>query len=341
MPLLIGGATTCKLHTAVKIAPRYSGTDRARARRLARVRRGQHICSIRRAARSSTAEPRRITKSCAWPHATGSEDRSSCRSKKRESAKCCHRLGERRYLPTARRSSACARFDDLPLRELEPFIDWTPFFHTWELRGTYPDILDEPSRPRAKELYDDAQRLLERIIDEQAAERARGLRLLAGELRRRRHRAVRRRIARATSHRHHSHAAAAGGQGAAQPDSRSPISSRRRRAACTTMLGALRRHRRHRRRRAGRALRKRSRRLQRDHDQSARRSAGRSARGMLHKRVRDEWGTAPTENLTQEDLIARNIAASVRRPAIRRVPITPRSARCSSCSMPKRKSASR
>jgi 5-methyltetrahydrofolate--homocysteine methyltransferase len=52
--------------------------------------------------------------------------------------------------------------DDVPLSEIEPFIDWTPFFATWELRGRFPQIVDEP---RAKELYDDARELLREIIE--------------------------------------------------------------------------------------------------------------------------------------------------------------------------------
>jgi 5-methyltetrahydrofolate--homocysteine methyltransferase len=52
-------------------------------------------------------------------------------------------------------------YDDFPLDRIQPFIDWTPFFQTWELRGRYPEILKEP---RAKELYDDARKLLEEII---------------------------------------------------------------------------------------------------------------------------------------------------------------------------------
>jgi 5-methyltetrahydrofolate--homocysteine methyltransferase len=50
----------------------------------------------------------------------------------------------------------------VPLSGIEPYIDWTPFFQTWELRGRYPQILDEP---RAKELYDDARKLLGEIIE--------------------------------------------------------------------------------------------------------------------------------------------------------------------------------
>jgi 5-methyltetrahydrofolate--homocysteine methyltransferase len=52
--------------------------------------------------------------------------------------------------------------EDVPLERIEPFIDWNPFFAAWELRGRFPQILDEP---RAKELYDDGQKLLREIID--------------------------------------------------------------------------------------------------------------------------------------------------------------------------------
>jgi 5-methyltetrahydrofolate--homocysteine methyltransferase len=51
------------------------------------------------------------------------------------------------------------------LVELIPYIDWSPFFHTWELRGRYPTIFDDPTvGPKAKELYDDARRLLDEIV---------------------------------------------------------------------------------------------------------------------------------------------------------------------------------
>src|SRR5207248_5936018 len=57
--------------------------------------------------------------------------------------------------------------DDLPLEELVPYIDWTPFFHAWELRGRYPEILEDAEiGERARELLDDARGLLDRIIKE-------------------------------------------------------------------------------------------------------------------------------------------------------------------------------
>jgi 5-methyltetrahydrofolate--homocysteine methyltransferase len=55
---------------------------------------------------------------------------------------------------------------DFPLSDLVPFIDWTPFFHTWEMRGRYPDLLQDPARgPAARELFANAQELLKTIVD--------------------------------------------------------------------------------------------------------------------------------------------------------------------------------
>jgi 5-methyltetrahydrofolate--homocysteine methyltransferase len=65
------------------------------------------------------------------------------------------------YAPVPPPFTGVRVYDDVPLEELEPLIDWTPFFQTWEMRGRYPQILEEP---RAKELYDDAVELLREII---------------------------------------------------------------------------------------------------------------------------------------------------------------------------------
>ena len=65
-------------------------------------------------------------------------------------------------------------FEPYPLAELVPFIDWSPFFHTWELKGTYPRIFDNPTwGARAKELFDDAQGLLRRIVTRAGSPRGR------------------------------------------------------------------------------------------------------------------------------------------------------------------------
>ena len=56
---------------------------------------------------------------------------------------------------------------DFPLSEFVPFIDWSPFFHTWEMRGRYPDLLSDPARgPAARELFANARELLKKIVDE-------------------------------------------------------------------------------------------------------------------------------------------------------------------------------
>jgi 5-methyltetrahydrofolate--homocysteine methyltransferase len=71
------------------------------------------------------------------------------------------------YTPPVPEFDGVRVIDPYPLAELVPFIDWSPFFHTWELRGTYPRIFENPDwGGRAKELFDDALRLLQRIVDE-------------------------------------------------------------------------------------------------------------------------------------------------------------------------------
>jgi len=164
IPLLIGGATTSRAHTAVKIAPAYRHTvvhvqDASRAVGVVGSLLSRDHCpafveanaaeqeSLRRqfAARRSERpllpleEARRHRLHVEWTHA---------------SVQRPDFLGTR----TLR---------DFPLAELAEFIDWTPFFHAWELRGRFPAILDDPVvGERARELYDDGRRLLDRIVDE-------------------------------------------------------------------------------------------------------------------------------------------------------------------------------
>ena len=62
-------------------------------------------------------------------------------------------------------------YNPVPLEEIVPYIDWTPFFHAWELRGIYPKIFEqEDVGPKAKELFDDGQKLLDRIVREKLLE---------------------------------------------------------------------------------------------------------------------------------------------------------------------------
>jgi 5-methyltetrahydrofolate--homocysteine methyltransferase len=153
VPLLIGGATTSKLHTAVRIAPRYDAPtvhvlDASRAvnvvSTLLSERRDDYMRDIR-------SEYERLRE--------GMEQRHITILPLEEARKRAPKL---EFSPETPPFTGIRVLEDVPLAELEPFIDWTPFFQTWELRGRYPQILEEP---RAKELYDDARKLLGEIIE--------------------------------------------------------------------------------------------------------------------------------------------------------------------------------
>ncbi len=161
VPLLIGGATTSKAHTAVKIAPSYApgvvhvldasravgvvGSLVSQTKKEGFVRQVQDdYARMRQAHQDRGAKP---LLSIAQARANRfMSDWASVNIP----------------MPTALGVRTIA---DQPLVELIPYIDWSPFFHTWELRGRYPTIFDEPTvGPRAKELYEDARRLLDEII---------------------------------------------------------------------------------------------------------------------------------------------------------------------------------
>jgi 5-methyltetrahydrofolate--homocysteine methyltransferase len=155
VPLLIGGATTSKLHTAVKIAPRYSETT-------------VHVLDASRAvgvvSSLLSAEKRADFKAANHDELARLRERASIRDDRvilplEEARRRRPRLD---FSPEPPPFLGVRVLDDVPLAQLEPFIDWSPFFATWELRGQYPKILEEP---RAQELFDDAQKLLAEIID--------------------------------------------------------------------------------------------------------------------------------------------------------------------------------
>jgi 5-methyltetrahydrofolate--homocysteine methyltransferase len=163
VPLLIGGATTSAKHTAVRIAPAYKGTvlhvkDASRCvgvlDRLTRPEQREALDRDNRAAQKREREAfskRRERKLV--PYAESLRRRFTIDWQKEPPAKPSF-LG-RRVLR------------DVPLAEVVPYIDWSPFFMAWELGGKYPAILDDPKAgAEARKLFDDAQALLKRIIDE-------------------------------------------------------------------------------------------------------------------------------------------------------------------------------
>ena len=153
-PLLIGGATTSKLHTAVKIAPRYSEPtvhvlDASRAVGVvSSLLSDDNRASFVAAARAEYEKLR-----------AGIEQRQITILPLDEARRRAPRL---EFAPEPPPFTGVRVLEDVALAEIEPLIDWTPFFQTWELRGRYPQIVEEP---RAKELYDDARKLLHEIIE--------------------------------------------------------------------------------------------------------------------------------------------------------------------------------
>ncbi|HWR21183.1 MAG TPA: methionine synthase, partial [Verrucomicrobiae bacterium] len=159
VPLLIGGATTSRTHTAVKIAPLYDQpvvhvSDASRAVGVV-----GHLLSQEQ--RSAFVESNRVDQ---------------------ERVRQAHQDRELRALLTLTQArdrkhpidwgvvdipkpsfTGIRVLDEFPLDQIVPLIDWTPFFHAWEVRGRYPEVLQ---KPKAKELFEDGQRLLEQIVSQ-------------------------------------------------------------------------------------------------------------------------------------------------------------------------------
>jgi 5-methyltetrahydrofolate--homocysteine methyltransferase len=162
LPLLIGGATTSRAHTAVKIAPHYSEPvvhvlDASRAvpvttSLLSEDGRADFVARHRAeydALRKAYAAPRRsgVSLETARAHRTPIEWRA-------EDLATPEFLGVR-------------VLENFPLATLREFIDWSPFFHTWELKGVYPRILDDERQgEQARQIFAEANVLLDRIISE-------------------------------------------------------------------------------------------------------------------------------------------------------------------------------
>jgi 5-methyltetrahydrofolate--homocysteine methyltransferase len=164
LPLLIGGATTSKAHTAVKIAPTYSHPvvhvlDASRAVGVAAGL--QNPAQRKELDAANRAEQERLRRK----HREKTAERPLLPLE--EARRRRPRLDWEAYAPPVPSFTGTRVLDRFPLREIVPFIDWSPFFATWELRGTYPRIFEnEVWGARAKELFDDAQSLLARIVDE-------------------------------------------------------------------------------------------------------------------------------------------------------------------------------
>ncbi len=163
IPLLIGGATTSRAHTAVKVDPKYDGPvvwvkdasrsvptaaallhDTRRETLMADVKVDYDALRLRHAGKS---DRKLLGYDAARANATP-VDWSA-------------------YVPPAPKEAGVHVLDDYDIGELRDYIDWQPFFNAWEMKGKFPDILNSPTHGEtARKLYDDAQAMLDRIIEE-------------------------------------------------------------------------------------------------------------------------------------------------------------------------------
>jgi 5-methyltetrahydrofolate--homocysteine methyltransferase len=162
-PLLIGGATTSRAHTALKIEPQYAQPvvwvkDASRAVGVAQAlvsvdQRERYAAEIR----ADYAEVR-----------ARNRDRSGAkRLVTMEQARANALSAFAAYTPPTPKQPGLTVIDDIDLAELRSYIDWTPFFQTWELAGRYPDILVDPVvGVEASKLFADAEAMLDQIISE-------------------------------------------------------------------------------------------------------------------------------------------------------------------------------
>ena len=164
MPLMIGGATTSRAHTALKIDPHYSAPtvwvkDASRAVGVAQSLISRDMRAAFVAANDADyAEIRQR-------HANRGDAKRLVSLSKARGQKFDG--GWDSYTPPTPAKPGITVFDDYPLAELVALIDWTPFFQAWELAGKYPAILtDEVVGPQATELFADAQTMLRQIVKE-------------------------------------------------------------------------------------------------------------------------------------------------------------------------------
>ena len=165
IPLMIGGATTSKAHTAVKIEPQYQNdialyvSDASRcvnvaSQLLSKTAKGEFVAAARR--EYEAIRERRKNRG----------ERTKLVSLEEARARA-PQLDFETYEPPRPAFTGIRVFDDYDLAELVDYIDWTPFFISWDMAGKYPAIFDDPKRGEAaRTLYDDAQKILRQLVDE-------------------------------------------------------------------------------------------------------------------------------------------------------------------------------
>ena len=164
VPLLVGGATTSPAHTAVKIEPNYE----------------HGVVWVKDASRAVGVAQNLISKDLKAAYLKKMADEYIDTRARHEGKKAATQFlslaaaRENRfspdwvaYTPPVPAELGLRVFEDYELADIVPYIDWTPFFHTWELKGSYPRILDDDSKgEEARKLFDDAQAMLRQIVNQ-------------------------------------------------------------------------------------------------------------------------------------------------------------------------------
>jgi len=163
LPLLIGGATTSKMHTAVKIAPHYKEP----VVYVADASRSVGVVSKLLSEEQKPSFKKEISDDYARVRIRFDNQNEERQLLPIKSARAnALQTDWKQHPPAAPVKPGIHAIADLSFTELVPYIDWTPFFHTWQLKGKYPRILDDKKLgEQARQLFADAQLMIQRFID--------------------------------------------------------------------------------------------------------------------------------------------------------------------------------
>ncbi|GGE49925.1 hypothetical protein GCM10011367_26020 [Marinicauda pacifica] len=164
LPLMIGGATTSPAHTAVKIEPAYNRAP---------------IIHVHDASRAVGVVSKLLSdkREAFWEETREKFEKIRVTRARNRNAKTRLPLEKARekafdpdkdgYTPVKPKQMGVTAIEDVRLKDLEPYLDWTPFFMSWDMKGTYPKIFDDPNRGQAaRELFEDGQKMLRQMVDE-------------------------------------------------------------------------------------------------------------------------------------------------------------------------------
>jgi len=160
IPILIGGATTSEIHTAVKIEPNYSGVvmhvlDASKSVPVATKLISSEKATFGQAVKDKNEDIRK---------AYANRSQKSPIISLEEARKNALELDWTKYQPKKPNEIGIEVTENIPIHVVRPFIDWSPFFNSWELKGTFPKIFDHPLYGNeAKKLYEDANLLLDQL----------------------------------------------------------------------------------------------------------------------------------------------------------------------------------